>query len=85
MEAPSTSTIQIFNVYLYKDGSASKAFSDATAVFCGIADTLSNLIRREVVHVSVSMEYSKINIKPARANNNLDDLQLMSLPVSVFL
>ena len=57
----------------------------ATEVIRETTDTLSKLVRRELVCVSASMKNSDSDIKLARAYNYLDVLQLLSLPISVFL
>ena len=62
-----------------------KTFSAANKVVRDITDKLSNLIVKGVVPASASIKYADSNIKPERANNVMDVLQLSSLSVSELL
>ena len=82
---PSASTVHIINVSLFNEYVSSKPFSKAASFVKYVSNTLLRIIWREAVYASATMKYSDINIKSVRSKNELDAVQLMSLPVSVFI
>ena len=50
-----------------------------------VSATLSSIVQRESVRASETLKYADSDIKLARAKNDLYILQLLSLPVSVFI
>ena len=85
MAVLSASTVHIINVSLFNEDVSSKTFSKADSFVKYVSNTLLRIIWREAVYASATMKYSDINIKSVRSKNELDAIQLMSLPVSVFI
>ena len=85
MVAPFASSIHIINTPLFNWDVSSKSFSKVSAVVQYVSANVSRIIRREAVRASSIIKYDDSYIKLARANNDLDVLQLLSLLVSVFI
>ena len=85
MGVTSASAIHIINVSLFDGDVSLKTFLEETSVVQDVSATLSRTVWRGAVCVKETMKYADSDIKLARAKNDLDVFQLLSLPLLVFI